>query len=101
MAQAGAGGSLGGAGEDGGDVYQMVLIMQWLCKCAPWARRSRRGPARCLLTQLIALLNLSVDFHLLYDKAKRTQQGNLLLLTNRTEGEISGAENAGRIGLNP
>ena len=100
MAQAGAGGSLAGAGEEEGDIYQVVL-MQRLCKCAPWARRSRRGPARCLLTQLIALLNLSVDFHLLYDKAKRTQQGNLLLLTNRTEGEISGAENAGRIGLNP
>ena len=31
MAQAGEGGSLAGAGEDRGDVYQMVL-MQRLCR---------------------------------------------------------------------
>ena len=38
----------------------------------------------CLLTQLIALLNLSaLGFSLVvfHDKAKRTEQGNLLLLT--------------------
>ena len=39
----------------------------------------------CLLTQLIALFNLSaLEFSLVvfHDKAKRTQQGNLLLKLN-------------------
>ena len=56
MAQAGAGGSLAGAGEEEGDIYQVVL-MQGQCKCAPWAlgkekQKRPRGSVDCP-TQLI------------------------------------------------